>query len=80
MTTSGSFGVPMAPAFNRAASWNGRVTTVTVGIPFFSSQAASWILHDVQPPQSPHATTTAETDGSSSWAIAMFGVRYFRTV
>jgi len=42
------------------------VPTTTVRMPRFSNSTASWILHDVQDPQSARPTITAWTDSTSS--------------
>jgi hypothetical protein len=51
--------MPLAAAIARATPTKGPEQTSTTGMPRFSSSTVSWILHDVQAPQSPGPVTTA---------------------
>ena len=63
----GNSGIPRARRSTSPRTLNRWVQTVTVGTPRRSSSAESWILHDVQDPQSPRPTiaTWAEVVNSS---------------
>jgi hypothetical protein len=45
-------GIPLARDIDLAKEINASLQITTVGIPFFSNSVESWILHDVQEPQS----------------------------
>jgi len=63
----GNSGIPRARRSTSPRTLNRWVQTVTVGTPRRSSSTESWILHDVQDPQSPRPTiaTWAEVVNSS---------------
>ncbi len=63
----GSSGMPRDRRSTFPRVTNKWVQTVTVGIPRRSNSTASWILHDVQEPQSPRPTTTASTE-ATNWS------------
>lgn len=66
-------------AASRACPRNAALMMVLVGTPRFSRYSESWIHHDVQPPQSPQALTTASTLPSSSGAIRKHDEKFLRT-
>ena len=57
----GRSGMPRERRSTLPSLWNKWLQTVTVGIPRRSSSTASWILHEVQEPQSPRPTTATAT-------------------
>ena len=63
---SGISGIPRL--FNiilaRLSNWS--VQTTTVGMPFFPSSTASWILHDEHDPQSAIAVMT-RSESAAKW-------------
>ena len=56
--TMGRSGIPEDCAALTPNVKNSSVQMVATGIPFFSNSTESWILHEVQEPQSPYAFTT----------------------
>ena len=66
-TARGNSGMPRDRRSTFPKVTNKWVQTVTVGMPRRSNSTASWILHDVQEPQSPKPTTTASAE-ATSWS------------
>ena len=57
----GRSGMPRERRSTLPRRWKRWLHTVTVGMPRRSSSTASWILHEVQEPQSPRPTTATST-------------------
>ena len=66
VTAIGNSGIPSERRSTSPNLWNRWLHTVTVGMPRRSSSTASWILHDVQEPQSPSPTTATCTEAANS--------------
>ena len=62
----GRSGMPKERRSTLPSRWKRWLHTVTVGMPRRSSSTASWILHEVQEPQSPNPTTATATVAANS--------------
>ena len=65
-TAIGRSGIPREHRSTLPRRWKRWLHTVTVGTPRRSSSTASWILHEVQEPQSPRPTTATSTVAANS--------------
>ena len=74
----GNAGKPSAFDSARPKASNSVEQIVTVGMPSFSSSIESWILHEVQEPQSPTALITTSHCTSSSKIASGAGILLVR--